>query len=60
MEKQPISVSKQLERQYSELFKKSNPLIDAVMEDSLEQPYVDMIVETVTTYSVYEEPIIQR
>lgn len=43
-----------LERQHRELFGDRVGVSDI---DSLEQPYAGEVVETVTTYSVYEEPI---
>lgn len=52
---------RKLVEQHQKLIKNSQlqrpPLGDS---ESLEQPYLGEVVDTVTTYSIYEEPIIGR
>ena len=53
-EKQPVEQS--LEQMHRRLCKVRPELLRPDPE-SLEQPYAGEVVDTVTTYSVYEEPV---
>ncbi|MGE3153398.1 MAG: hypothetical protein AB7G48_04325 [Nitrospiraceae bacterium] len=46
-----------LERQYETIAKRVGPTFLRPEDQSLEQPTPYRIVQTVTTYSAYEEPI---
>ena len=50
-----------LEQQHGQLFKLTQEQVQKISDnESLEQPYVGEIVDSITTYSVYEKPIFNR
>ena len=61
MSDKKTTIKQTLEQQHGQLFKLIPEQVQKISDnESLEQPYVGEIVDSITTYSVYEKPIFNR